>query len=100
LGAVVSLREAERIVGNIVARMVAAGHPVEATNKRAHRPDYLPCDSYGGWKHEPCEWTGNTYFEDNLGSVLVGGWHSKAALAQLIIEMRREASATHDTSQR
>lgn len=86
-----SLQEAQTIVDGIVARMVAKGHPVEATNKSGHRPDHLPCDSYGGWKHEPCKWTGNTYFEDNLGSVLVGGWHSKAALVQLVIEARRAA---------
>lgn len=80
--------EAQAILDSIVARMVAKGYPVEATNKNGHRPDYIPCSTYGGWTDKVCPITGNSYFEGNLASALVGGWWSKAALQQLIIEVR------------
>ena len=83
-------REAQVIVDRIVARMVAKGYPVEATNKNGHRPDHVPCSTYGGWTDRICPITGNSYFESNLSGALIGGWHSKAALQQLIIEVRND----------
>lgn len=80
-------REAQVIVDDIVGRMVARGYPVEATNKSGHWEDHIPCGSYGGWTDTPDPFAGASYFESNLASVLIGGWHSKAALQQLIIEV-------------
>lgn len=93
-------REAQSIIDGIVGRMVAKGYPVEATNKNGHRPDHIPASTYGGWTDKLCPFTGSSYFEHNLASALIGGWHSKAALQQLIIEVRAEPraldEATHD----
>jgi hypothetical protein len=82
--------EAQKRVDRIVANMVAAGYPVEATNKSGHRPDYLPCDTYSGWT-DAISPTGATYAEANFASVLIGGWHSKSALTRLLIEVNRAA---------
>ena len=84
------LQRAQKIVNEIVKRMVAAHYPVECTHKAGHKEDYIPCDSFGGWidKIDPFS-NSATYFESNLARVLIGGWHSKTALIQLMIEMRR-----------
>ena len=80
-------------VNEIVAAMVKAGYPVEATNKSEHRTDHIPVEHFGSWNGEACPFTHNTYAEDNFGRALVGGWHSKAALIQLVIEVNRSARA-------
>lgn len=75
----------------IVSAMVAAGYLVEATNKRDHRADHLPVDSYGGWSARENPVFKISYAEENFGSLLVGGWWDKGALARLIVEVWRAA---------
>lgn len=78
----ISLREQVNI---IVKRLHDRGYPVEALNKNGHKEDYIPTESYGSWIDKPSP-LGNTYELDNFGMSLVGGYHSKAALVQLVIE--------------
>ena len=78
----------------IVAAMVKARHPVEATNKAGHRHDHIPVDQFGRWTDEPGYLADTTLAELNFGMALIGGWHSKSALARLLIEVWRAARAS------
>ena len=78
-------------VGAIVAGMVKRGHPVEATDKRDHRPNHIPVDQISPWTDDVNQITGATWFEENLARVLVGGWWSKGAMIDLLILARAQA---------
>ena len=66
---------AQAFLDDVVGQMVAAHHPVEATNKQDHRHDYIPADAYA-WSEK--------HYAEGLAQALVGGWWNKGALCALV----------------
>jgi hypothetical protein len=75
---------AQAILDRVVDRMVAAGYPVEATDKHGHAPGRIPAEQTA-WPADPGA------FEHQLAWALIGGWHSKMGLIHLLQLCREEA---------
>ncbi len=85
------MNRGQATINRIVDAMVSRHHLVECIHKLGHRPNYIPANTYGGWNNSYSQIHGCTWFEYNLASALIGGYTSKRAIQQLIIEVRRDA---------